>query len=851
MKLEDKIIKSFFYPFLVAIFLNSLIIILFLLLFSNSHVDKRTIQNIINLESKYYQVNIKSANTILTLILSKIQTSLNEQILLYQRIANKVKNISLDSLHLYDDLFKCVFDFDEEFYEKNKEYLEYMGYWYINDKTKKFEDIDNNKTKKQIISFSNIMQNLYSAYSASSRSYSNLDYFFYFEETNLYLSFPVLYDYMNDILDTFKEFNNPYWCTNEEGKVYTIYNLKCRDFYINIKKAEAGVFDNNYLSNKNRTIFVTNFYKQLNDDNNINVFSICIKFLDPITNNNAYACSDINQEDMIFAFDELNSNLNGYFFISSVGFNKVFYFPDENDYSDTITNNIYKWDFKYLLEEKVYFYNHIQKLLTSNYKEQLSVDSYREIYANGNDLNKQYFYVSGEKLIYRMHPVVLNNLSGEKEHILSIIIIYNDSIYLSKLKYFDYSFAIKLILELLLFIIIGLFLIYLIISTFIILCKYIIIPIKNVNYMMKGINIGGYNRLNYLDYLKKKFDDNVEKLEKIYILESNVNINNNNYLNEELSMKDKDYYTIEEKENLNVNYNNKDLKDYNNNFNKVYELENNLLEKEINFYDIDEGLLQYRPKEIENILKKISNIKKAFLLTSSDQNVENIIHYSHSEEIFKNFKNNKGSSICQSNIGNLQIQLLKFDKAIYHLAFSLQEYKLQKFLNKNLSDELDESNILINRIHCFFDSKRAKEKNNILIEKQQRNKDNNISQKVIGDLINNRYSKLIYSYYKFFKSMKKLQNKKINNIEKIKEQFMNTYFHNINYYHKIIIQYIYLSFVKNDLIKIGESILDYIEFLIAFKLRTCKDKKHILKIQNKNLEKFKDKQNIKKKFLIK
>ena len=124
MKLEDKIIKSFFYPFLVAIFLNSLIIILFLLLFSNSHVDKRTIQNIINLESKYYQVNIKSANIILTLILSKIQTSLNEQILLYQRIANKVKNISLDSLHLYDDLFKCVFFFVEEFYEKNKEYLE-------------------------------------------------------------------------------------------------------------------------------------------------------------------------------------------------------------------------------------------------------------------------------------------------------------------------------------------------------------------------------------------------------------------------------------------------------------------------------------------------------------------------------------------------------------------------------------------------------------------------------------------------------------------------------------------------------------------------------------------------------
>ena len=63
----------------------------------------------------------------------------------------------------------------------------------------------------------------------------------------------------------------------------------------------------------------------------------------------------------------------------------------------------------------------------------------------------------------------------------------------------------------------------------------------------------------------------------------------------------------------------------------------------------------------------------------------------------------------------------------------------------------------------------------------------------------------------FFKNLQKLQKANINIMN---GQFMNTLYHTINYYNKILIQYIYLSYAKNDLIKIGESILDYIEFLI-------------------------------------
>ena len=80
---------------------------------------------------------------------------------------------------------------------------------------------------------------------------------------------------------------------------------------------------------------------------------------------------------------------------------------------------------------------------------------------------------------------------------------------------------------------------------------------------------------------------------------------------------------------------------------------------------------------------------------------------------------------------------------------------------------------------------------------------------------------------------------------------MNTSYHTINYYHKTIIQYIYLSYVKNDLVKIGESVLDYIEFLIEFKFKTSPENKYLLNIYNRDRPECKDKQMFKKKIFDK
>ena len=152
--------------------------------------------------------------------------------------------------------------------------------------------------------------------------------------------------------------------------------------------------------------------------------------------------------------------------------------------------------------------------------------------------------------------------------------------------------------------------------------------------------------------------------------------------------------------------------------------------------------MQYRPFEIDILLKSLADLKIALNLTSSERELYQIVEYSQSEEIFRNNKENEGVEICQSNIGNLESQLLKFDKAIYHLALSLQDNRLQIFLGKNIFDELDEGDTLLNQLYNVFNQK-EKEKKNILIKKKLDSSKDNYSKKLIGILINTRYVRLI------------------------------------------------------------------------------------------------------------
>ena len=855
MKLEDQFFQSFFYPFFIGLFLSMVSIIIFSIIYTNDYIDIKTSENLFELEKNNAQINLNTIRISLSSFLLKIQASANEIILGYQKISKTIKLNPDLARNLNDTYLKCALDLNDTEINEDISKLNYMAYWFLDAGVTKAK-LDNYPiVKKQLIAFSNIIPNLFQVFAVTNSS--AFGYYFYFESTELYLSFPLFADYIWDftkILDNYTD--NPVWCTDSNGNIYNVYKCKCREFYLNIQKAKTNIFDYNSDFNKNRTIFVTEFYYQSGMDFT-NVFTMCVQFDEPISEGKAYICADIGENSLIYNFDNINSKLNGYFLVNPVGFSRAFYFPESIEYAYAPTENIFGVGKNFFLEEKNYFYNHIQKLMTSNYIKYINDnnDSFlEEVFINGQNSFDQYFYFNGEIFNFSIYPVVFENIEGYKEHVLNIIYIYNKEIFIKKIRY-ESNIFVQILLEVIIFAVFGSGLLYLVVMTFNILAKYIVIPIKNADYMMKGINIGGKNRLDYLDFLKKQQDENIEILEKIYMnkdrnnkrsYENEKDVDNSisNNENKENDL-DKEQIINEEKnrENDSPNGENKNNNEEFINSKKDFEIkleqESEFIEKENNFYDFDENLLQFRPLEIDHLIKSLIELKGASLLTKSDSTVEQIIDYSNSEEIFRNFKNKKGENICESNIGNLQSQLMKYDKAIYHLAISLQDNKLKRFFRKNLYDELDESNNLLYKISKHFNPKKIGDRINPLVEKQQNNSKSMFSQKIIGVLINTRYTRLIYAYYKFFSLLQKSKKELIG-------QFLNISFHNINYYHKSIIQYIFLSYVKNDFIKIGESILDYIEFLIKFKLNTSSDNEYLMNIHNYNLPELKEKRKYKR-----
>ena len=83
------------------------------------------------------------------------------------------------------------------------------------------------------------------------------------------------------------------------------------------------------------------------------------------------------------------------------------------------------------------------------------INFFDEVYVNGENSSEQYFYLNGKKLNYSIYPLILENLNGEKEHVFSIIYIYNDELYFEDLNKYNSSMTYKIILELIFFIIFG------------------------------------------------------------------------------------------------------------------------------------------------------------------------------------------------------------------------------------------------------------------------------------------------------------------------------------------------------------------------------------------------------------
>ena len=351
---------------------------------------------------------------------------MNEIVTSYQKIDKRVLSNKNLTLNLDDNYLKCALDLNDTEINEDISKLNFMAYWFIDKGITKAKLKNVSIEKKQLITFSQIIPNLFDVFASTNSS--AFGYYFYFESTELYLSFPLYADYIWDftsILDKYTD--NPIWCTDEQGEIFDVYKLRCREFYLNIQKAKTDIFDYNSKFNNNRSIFMTEFYYQ-SGMKMTNVFTMCVQFDEPIHGGKAYVCADIAQDILIYNFEKINSKINGYFLVIPVGFNRVFYFPQSTEIAFSPMENIFRSDKNFFLEEKVYFLNHIQKLMTSNYIQYLNDknNTYNEsllyeVYINGENSYEQYFNLNGEAFNFSIYPIVFENIKGNKEHILNII----------------------------------------------------------------------------------------------------------------------------------------------------------------------------------------------------------------------------------------------------------------------------------------------------------------------------------------------------------------------------------------------------------------------------------------------
>ena len=193
MKLSEQFYRLFFCPFLIGIALSFITIILFTILFTNNYIDKITGDNIIEIENKYSEINLKSINNLINTALLKVQGSLNELIIAYTNTAKKVKKGDNIKIEFNKTYFKSIVDLTPSFYEENMDNMDKIAYWIYGKVTNEDNLIPNSTLQKQLYSYSNVVPHLYTTYSSTQQS--SFSYYFAFDATELFISFPLSYDY--------------------------------------------------------------------------------------------------------------------------------------------------------------------------------------------------------------------------------------------------------------------------------------------------------------------------------------------------------------------------------------------------------------------------------------------------------------------------------------------------------------------------------------------------------------------------------------------------------------------------------------------------------------------------------
>ena len=238
MRLEDKFFNSFFFLFLIAIFFSIIIVMMILIYFSQDFIDESRANEVIEIEKRYAKANINSINILLYNMMLKLQVNIQQIITSYQNIA-KIISKSSDVLNLTDIDSHNAYEFKEKMKSMNEKLMQKLAYtslWFINNEKVNISLLTN-ETKKQLYTLSLMIPSMNSVIHSSNDILKNI--YFIFDKTDLYSTFPFIYQLSSGFLDIFdKSINNPAWCTDEKGETITYYKFKCRTFYKDVMDAK-------------------------------------------------------------------------------------------------------------------------------------------------------------------------------------------------------------------------------------------------------------------------------------------------------------------------------------------------------------------------------------------------------------------------------------------------------------------------------------------------------------------------------------------------------------------------------------------------------------------------------------
>lgn len=811
MKLQVKFIKGFVIPVAIATIISLIFAITMIFLYSYHSADENMKIKLVEQGKDLAAVDTLTVNTLMQKMVIKAKVILEMQINQYLSIAELVRNApTLSSINLKGNHRSCLslsLNYDVPDGEGNK-----TACWFINNQNQTLPtDITNPTPQEKIVTtLSHVLETSMAIFNVDQFFTSN--FYFTFDKYNLVTYFPVDLFHRKKIFSMFEKFTNPLFCIdNKDGNHPTYFFYKCRAWYSQMAEILA--------IEPERTLFIISPYFKVSL-HSLEI-TICMRFKDPISISSAQLCADFNSSIIFDTFDQLNNNFNGHFLITTVNYLFPFYFPKMTTQVSILPIAEYEFSesSSYFLEEFITFKINTTKVLIKDYIDSINTGSLDPLAMMRNipDPNKNhYFMKNGEVYNYTIYPIIVkvNNTSNPYVHLASIVYIYQEKYFLDKLFATQVELEAKIIIVLVIWCFIAFILTTIINILIVIMAKFIVIPIKNVGLMLKGINIGGEDRLNYIELIMEKATEATvmpSKRNQSTNALANYNLNDNKGINNKCSNQNENSYLIQSDEATRLN--NTDSID-----SRKDATEASM--RDLISFEFNEELLEYRPKEINSLVKVLLDLKKVLLLTSNSEennNKEMIIDFSKSEHIFEDVKIQEGERICQSNIGNLSSSNRNYDLAIYHLALSLQDTQLSKYFSKAIIDELDTKGTVLRLLERSFNKNTLMKDNQSTQQTKQNCTLNHISklpQKEINKLINKRYNKLIYIYYRFFALLSK-SHRKAQDLEGL---YLHTKYHSVYYFQKILVQYVHLCHSSNDLIKIGEAILEYIHFLIKFKL---------------------------------